>query len=365
MAEDVKSVVSHFQIYGEFVSSEPYGSGHINDTYIVSYYQGGNIVRYILQRINHNIFTKPAELMDNVVRVTKHVRGKLIEAEQSEVSRRVLTVLKTYEGNNYYENEDGFWRVYLFIEKARTYDVLESVEQAYEAAKMFGYFQSQLVDLPGERLYDTIPDFHNGQKRYKAFLDALEADACNRAKDTKPEIDWLTDHAWIFDVLPDLVEKGEIPVRITHNDTKINNVMLDDETGEGMCVIDLDTVMPGLSLYDFGDIVRTTTSPADEDEQDLSKVNFELPRFDAILKGFLSTAGEFLNKAERQNLLLGGKLITLIIGTMFLTDHLAGDKYFKIHRENHNLDRCRTQFKLVQSITDQEDEVNKLLGKYI
>lgn len=365
MAEDIKSIVSHFQIYGEFISAEPYGSGHINDTYQVSYYQGGNIVRYILQRINHNIFTKPAELMDNVVRVTEHVRGKLIEAEQGEVSRRVLTVLKTRDGMNSYENEEGFWRVYLFVEKARTYDVLESVEQAYEAAKMFGAFQSQLVDLPGERLYDTIPDFHNGQKRYKAFLDALEADVCNRAKDTKPEIDWLTDHAWIFDVLPELVEKGEIPVRITHNDTKINNVMLDDDTGKGMCVIDLDTVMPGLSLYDFGDIVRTTTSPADEDEQDLSKVNFELPRFDAILKGFLSTAGEFLNKAERQNLLTGGKLITLIIGTRFLTDHLAGDNYFKIHRENHNLDRCRTQFKLVQSITDQEDEVSKLLEKYI
>ncbi len=359
----LKNIFRQFSVEDDSIDIRPYSTGHINDTYAVSC--GQDQPSYILQRINHNIFTNPSELMNNVVRVTKHIRAKLQALGADDIDRGVLTVIPTNDGSNYHKDSQGnYWRVYIFIRDAQTYDVLESLEQAYEAAKAFGDFQNMLADLPEPPLYEIIPDFHNGQKRFEAFRKTLETDAHNRAKDAGTEIEFLLKISGTFDVLPALVEKGRIPVRVTHNDTKINNVMLDNKTGKGICIIDLDTVMPGLSLYDFGDIVRTSTSSAAEDECDLSKVSMEMPRFEAILKGYLSTAGRFLNDAERENLVLGGKLITLIIGTRFLTDYLNGDTYFKVHRDGHNLDRCRTQFKLVQSIIEQEDKMNLLVEKF-
>jgi hypothetical protein len=356
LKHDVRAVAANFQICGDFVSADPYGSGHINDTYCATTSQAGAPVRYILQRINHNIFKQPVALMENVGRVTAHLAGKV--DGQADASRRVLTLVPGLNGHSYYCDEEGnHWRAYLFIEKARTYDAVENDGQAFKAAKAFGQFQKLLADLPAPRLHDTIPDFHHTPKRFAAFEAALAADVAKRASLAKAEIDFALRHKAITSVLLD----AKLPERVTHNDTKFNNVMLDDATGEGICVIDLDTVMPGLALYDFGDMVRTTTSPAKEDERDLSKVTMQFPMFEALVRGYLASAGDFLTQGERQHLAFSGKLITFEIGIRFLTDFLAGDTYFKVHREGHNLDRCRTQFKLVESIEQQEARMNKLV----
>ena len=340
------------------MSTRPYGSGHINDTYCVTFNQGGTSVRYILQRINHNIFKNPAALMENVQRVTAHLGGKL--ANQPESSRRALTLILTRNGAAYHRDAEGnFWRAYIFIEKARTFDAVETPAQAFQAANAFGQFQMLLSDLPAPRLHDTIPGFHHTPQRFAALQKVIAADAANRAKLAQPEIEF----AWNRQAVCGVLLNANLPERVTHNDTKFNNVMLDDATGEGICVIDLDTVMPGLTPYDFGDMVRTTTSPAKEDERDLSKVTMQFEMFEALVRGYLSTAAEFLTPAEKKLLPFAGKLITFEIGIRFLTDFLAGDNYFKVHRENHNLDRCRTQFKLVESIERQEQEMNKLLEK--
>jgi hypothetical protein len=357
LKHNVRLVAQAFQIYGDFVSAEPYGSGHINDTYCVVFDQAGSPVRYIFQRINHNIFKTPVALMEKVQRVTTHLGAKT--AGEPEASRRVLTLVPARDGKPYFCDADGnHWRVYFFIEKARTYDAVESTAQAFQAAKAFGRFQKLLADLPAPRLHDTIPDFHHTPKRFAALEKAIAADVANRAALAKPEIEFALAHKNITGILL----AAKLPERVTHNDTKFNNVMLDDATGNGVCVIDLDTVMPGLALYDFGDMIRTTTSPAKEDERDLTKVRMQFPMFEAVVRGYLETAGEFLTPAEKSFLAFSGKLITFEIGIRFLTDFLAGDVYFKIHREGHNLDRSRTQFKLVESIEQQEDAMNKLVG---
>ena len=358
LKHDVQGVARHFQIHGGFLSAEPYGSGHINDTYCVVFDQGGVRVRYVLQRINHNIFKNPVALMENIQRVTTHLGKKC--AGHSDQSRRVLTLIPTRDGLAYHRDAEGnIWRAYIFIEHARTFDAVESAAQAFKAAQAFGQFQKLLADLPAPRLHDTIPDFHHTPKRYVALEKAIQADAANRVRLAQPEIEFALRHQAICRVLLD----AHLPERVTHNDTKFNNVMLDDATGEGICVIDLDTVMPGLALYDFGDMVRTTTSPAKEDERDLSKVKMQFPMFEALARGYLSSAAEFLTPAEKKLLPFSGKLITFEIGIRFLTDYLEGDTYFKVHREGHNLDRCRTQFKLVESIEQQEDEMNKLVER--
>jgi len=364
MPDNIRPIARQFQIDGKFSNARPYGSGHINDTYLATFDRNGIVLRYIFQKVNENVFKDIAALMENIVRVTEHIRCKLEAENTDDIFRRVLTVIGTRDQSSYYKDPDQqYLRAYTFIPKAQTYDVLESIDQAYEAGRMFGLFQKMLVDLPQPPLHETIADFHNGPSRLKAFRHALETDVCNRAGNAKPEIDFLIRHSWIFDVLPALVEKGQIPVRTTHNDTKINNVMLDNQTNKGVCIIDLDTVMPGLSVYDFGDLVRTATNSADEDQRDLSKVFMDITRFKAALRGYLSTAGDFLNDAERNHLVFGGKMITLIMGTRFLTDYLAADAYYKIHRQQHNLDRCRTQFKLLTSIIQQEDEMNALVER--
>lgn len=353
---DVRAIAQQFQIVGEFLGAEPYGSGHINDTYCVVFNQGGTRVRYIFQRINHNIFKQPVALMENVQRVTAHLAAKV--TGEADASRRVLTLIPARDGTAYFRDAAGnIWRAYIFIEAARGYDAVENPGQALSAAKAFGRFQKLLADLPAPRLNDTIPDFHHTPKRFATLEKAIEADAVGRAKLAQPEIEFALRHKAICSVLLD----AKLPERVTHNDTKFNNVLLDDATGEGICVIDLDTVMPGLALYDFGDMVRTTTSPAKEDERDLSKVTMQFPMFEALARGYLSSAAEFLTPAEKKFLPFSGKLITFEIGIRFLTDFLAGDVYFKVHREGHNLDRCRTQFKLVESIEQQEAAMNKLV----
>jgi Ser/Thr protein kinase RdoA (MazF antagonist) len=353
---DLRAIARQFQIAGEFAGAEPYGSGHINDTYCVTFNQGGTRVRYIVQRINHDIFKNPVALMENIRRVTEHLAGKM--SGEPDASRRVLTLVPAKSGGPVHRDAAGnFWRTYIFIEAARGYDAVENPVQALSAAQAFGRFQKLLADLPSPRLHDTIPDFHHTPKRFANLEKAIEADAANRAKLAQAEIDFALAHKNITSVLLD----AKLPERVTHNDTKFNNVLLDDATGEGICVIDLDTVMPGLALYDFGDMVRTTTSPAKEDERDLAKVKMQFPMFEALARGYLSSAAEFLTPAEKKFLPFSGKLITFEIGLRFLTDFLAGDTYFKVHREGHNLDRCRTQFKLVESIEQQEATMNKLI----
>lgn len=356
LRHDVPAVAGHFQIVGELVSAAPYGNGHINDTYYGVFNQGGTDVRYIFQRINHAVFKNPVLLMENIRRVTEHVAAKF--TDELERTRRVLTLIPAHDGRPYYRDPNGnHWRVYVFIEKARTFDTVESTDQAFQAAKAIGQFQKMLADLPAPRLHDTIPDFHHTPKRFAAMEKAVEADAVNRAKLAAAEIEFALKNKVFASVLTD----AKLPERVTHNDTKLNNVLLDNATGEGVCVIDLDTVMPGLALYDFGDMVRTMTSPAKEDEHDLSKVTMRLPMFEALARGYLSAAAEFLTPAEKGLLAFSGKLITFEIGLRFLADYLVGDTYFKVHRENHNLDRCRTQFKLVESIAQQEEQMNKLV----
>ena len=363
MKHDLGSVAPRFQFQGDFVSAQPYGSGHINDTYEVIFDRAGSRVRYILQRVNHTIFKDVPALMQNVVRTTRHIRSKL-EAEGADaIDRRVLTVIKTTDGQDYYVDDHGlFWRAYLFVEQARTYDVIETDRQAFEAARAFGRFQDQLSDLPPPRLHETIPDFHHTRSRFDAMVRAMEADPGGRVDSARDLIDFARQREPLVDVLLDLTREGELPERITHNDTKVNNVMIDDETSEGVCVIDLDTVMPGLALYDFGDMVRTGTNTAAEDEKDLARVRVDHNRYEALVRGYLETAGAFLIPKEKDLLVFSGKLITFEIGLRFLTDYLSGDVYFKVHREGHNLDRCRTQFKLVEWLEACEPDMSRLVA---
>ncbi|MDR3726514.1 MAG: aminoglycoside phosphotransferase family protein [Terracidiphilus sp.] len=346
----------HFQISGTFIGATPYGSGHINDSYCAVFQEAGVPVRYLLQRINHSIFKNPAALMENIQRVTAHLASQM--ADEPDRDRRVLTLIPARDGRAWHVDADGnHWRTYRFIENAHTYDAVESTKQAFQAAKAFGHFQKLLASLPAPRLHDIIPDFHNTPKRLLALEEAIAADAVGRSLLAKQEIDFVLKHQSIAGVLLN----ANLPERVTHNDTKFNNVLLDDATGEGICVVDLDTVMPGLALYDFGDMVRTTTSPALEDERDLSRVNLQFHMFEALLRGYLTSAGAFLTKSERQYLAFSGRLIAFEQGVRFLTDYLAGDTYYKVHRDSQNLDRCRTQFKLVESIEQQEDRMERLV----
>lgn len=353
--KQLTEISKQFQIYGEILHAETCKIGHINETYSATYDQGGTRVRYIHQKINQNVFKNPAAVMKNVMRVTTHLRKKLEERHARDITRRCLTVVPTRKGDSFYRDGDSFWRTFVFVEGVQTYEAVQTPQQAFQAGKAFGDFQSLLVDLPGERLHETIPDFHNSRKRFDALVQAVQGDHFNRAREAAADIEFAMKRKPMVDVILNAMAKKKVPERITHNDTKFNNVMLDVATGASMCVVDLDTVMPGCSLYDFGDMVRTTTSPTLEDERDLAKVKMQMPMFKKLAEGYYSTAGQFLTKNERSFTAFSGKLITFEIGVRFLTDYLSGDTYFRIHRPGHNLDRCRTQFKLVESIEKQEE----------
>ena len=359
--EQLREVFSGFQAWGDFAAAAPYGSGHINDTYKVSARLAGTPVNYLVQRINHAIFKEPDRLMENVVRVTGHLGRKLAEAGDPDATRKALTVIPARGGAPYVRDAEGnWWRMYLFIEQAQTYDIIESERQAYEAARAFARFQNLLADLPAPRLHETIPAFHNTVSRLRALDAAVAADACGRRAEAAAEIAFVEERREQCGRLLARNAGGEIPERITHNDTKINNVMLDDATGTGVCVIDLDTVMPGLALYDFGDMIRSATAAAKEDERDLSKVGSRIAMFEALARGYLSEAA-FLVPAEVEELVFSGRLITLTIAIRFLTDYLAGDVYFRTHRPGQNLDRCRTQLQMVRSLEAQSGAMEALV----
>ncbi|MBN1670541.1 MAG: aminoglycoside phosphotransferase family protein [Kiritimatiellae bacterium] len=362
MDYDLAEIVKHFPLAGTFAGAAPYGSGHINDTFRSRFRLGARTVYTIQQRINHNVFKNPPELMDNILRVTEHIRGKLAAAPGADPDRETLTVIRAADGKPYHRDAAGnTWRTYIFIDGARTYDVCTGPAQAREAAKAFGKFQQMLVDLPGPRLRDTIPYFHHTPRRFAALEAAIARDSHNRCAAAKAQIEFAMARKHETTLVTDLLESGAIPERITHNDTKLNNVMLDDADGRGVCVIDLDTVMPGSALYDFGDLVRTTTRTCKEDEPDPAKVLFDIAMFEALAQGYLETAGAFLAPKERDLLTFAGRLITFTIGIRFLTDYLAGDVYFKTHRPGQNLDRTNVQFRMIAQMEDQQERMETIV----
>jgi hypothetical protein len=317
--------LGRFTIYGELETVEPFGSGHINGTFRSRWNQAGARVRYTHQRINGKVFARPDEVMENIRRVTGHIAEKLEREGADDRSRRVLSVVPSRDGKPWVRDaEGGWWRTYLFIEGTHSLEVARSPAKAGSLGKSVGRFQKQLADLPGPRLHETIPDFHNMEKRYARFYNALSGDVCGRAKDVKVEIAFMRENEERGAVLIRALKNGNIPERICHNDTKMNNILIDDGDNEARCVVDLDTVMPGTSLFDVGDLIRSVATRAEEDERDLSRVEFDCGLFEALIGGYLSEAGEFLLPAEKALIAESGRNITQIMGLRFLTDYLEG-----------------------------------------
>ena len=358
--DDFRRICSKFALYGDFLVAVPFGGGHVNDTFQLTFDQGGVRLHYVLQRINRNVFRKPEQVMENMDRVTRHLLAK-IHAEKVETRKRTIRLLRTFANQPCVTDERGdVWRAYIFVENARAYDVLETPEQAFKVAQAFGEFQCNLVDLPGPRLHETIPDFHNTPKRLEALRQAIRRDPVGRERRVRREIDFIMKRADETERLLRLQAEGAIPERITHNDTKVNNILIDDLTGDGICVIDLDTVMPGSSLYDFGDSIRFGAATAAEDEKDLSKMEMSLDRFRVFTRGYVC-ACPGLSAKELALLPMGAKTMTMECGVRFLTDYLDGDHYFAVHRDGQNLDRARTQFKLVADMEKKWDEMRKIV----
>ncbi|MBQ9761412.1 MAG: aminoglycoside phosphotransferase family protein [Clostridia bacterium] len=340
--------------FGDGVRScEPYGNGHINDTYLVTTAEK----RYILQRMNTVVFPKPEELMQNILGVTDHIRKKVTEAGLPS-DRATLTVVATRDGKDFYrDSTDGYWRVYDFVEGTVARDAVENAEDFYICAKAFGEFQQYMADYPAEQLFETIRDFHNTPKRYENLMNAVARDRCGRVSSVHREILFARARECFCHTLEDAHLCDRIPLRVTHNDTKLNNILFDAQTGAATCVIDLDTVMPGYSVNDFGDSIRFGANTAAEDETDLSRVSLDLTLFEAYARGFLEGCGGRLTETEIEMLPVGAVMMTLECGMRFLTDYLEGDVYFKIHRPTHNLDRARNQFALV---VDMERKMSKM-----
>lgn len=360
----VHEAIDGFKLPGELKECIRYGSGHINDTYRLTYETPQGTKRYILQRMSKSIFKKPVELMENVSGVTAWLRKKIIE-NGGDPERETLTLVKSNDGLPYFVDSTGeYWRVYLFIEGATCYDAVKDDNDFYQSAVAFGHFQRLLADYPAETLHETIKDFHNTPDRLEKFKKAVAEDICGRAASVQKEIDFILEREELTHALYDLQLDGRLPLRVTHNDTKLNNIMIDDETGKAICVIDLDTVMPGLTANDFGDSIRFGASTAVEDEQDLSKVSCDLHLFEVYTKGFIEGCGDALTDLELDLLPMGAILMTFECGIRFLTDHLEGDHYFHIHREGHNLDRCRTQLTLVKDMQEKLPQMNAIIQKY-
>lgn len=363
--EQRDEVIANFKYEGILVDDGPYGSGHINDTFLLTFEiaEMGQI-KVILQRMNKDVFSNPEELMENILGVTSYLRQRIIE-NGGDPERETLNVIPTVEGRPYYLDSCGdYWRSYIFVTDATSYDTVEKPEHFYQSAVAFGNFQRLLADYPAETLHETIEGFHNTKARFANFKKVVEADVMGRAASVQKEIQFVLDREDIANYFCDLLEKKELPLRVTHNDTKLNNIMIDNKTGKGICVIDLDTVMPGLAMNDFGDSIRFGASTALEDEQDLSKVSCSMELFDLYAKGFIEGCGGKLTKKEIELMPMGAKTMTYECGMRFLTDYLQGDTYFKIHREGHNLDRCRTQFKLVEDMENKWYTMQDIINKH-
>ena len=356
--EKIKNTLSHFNLTGEIKEVQTITFGLINTTYRIIFEDGS---QYTLQAINTNVFKDPDKLMENVSGVTAHVRKKLVELG-GDPDRETLTVIKTTEGKPIYRDEEGrCWRTYIYIDDARTYNQIEKPELMYEAGWGFGRFQKMLADYDMSKLYETIPDFHNTKKRFENLFKAAEEDKAGRAASVQKEIQFFKDHYEEACLFVNMLEKGEIPLRVTHNDTKINNILIDDATEKAICVIDLDTVMPGIAPFDFGDSIRFAGNKAAEDETDLSKVGIDMELYKQYAKGFLDACGKDLTETEIKHLPHGAKIVTMEIGSRFLADYLDGDVYFKVKREGHNLDRARCQIRHALSMEENFEEMCRII----
>ena len=363
--EKIREAAMAFALAGDIVSIERYGSGHINDTFrMVTQGKQGEKV-YILQHMNGDVFDDCDQLMSNVQRVTAHLADK-IEKQGGDPERETLQVVPTKTGKAYHRDENGDgWRVYPFITNATSYDRPDTPEKFRQSGLAFGKFQYLLADFPAADLYETIINFHNTVDRFAKFKHAVEQDVMGRAKDVQEEIAFVLNREQDCAFFGDLLAKGEVPLRVTHNDTKLNNVLFSIDTGEAICVIDLDTVMPGFAAHDFGDAIRFGASTGAEDEVDLSKISCSMQMFEAYLQGFLKGCGGRLTRKEMETLPMGAKIMTFECGMRFLTDYLEGDVYFRTHREGHNLDRARTQFKLVADMETKWEEMSIIVEKYL
>ncbi|MBR5237071.1 MAG: aminoglycoside phosphotransferase family protein [Clostridia bacterium] len=352
MEINMKEILKQFNIDA---NANSYGDGHINETYRLE------SSPYLLQRINVDVFKNPHEVMENIENVTEHLRKKIVAAG-GDPDRETLTVIKTADGANYYKVDDErVYRMYKFIEDAVSYNKVTSTKQFYDAARAFGKFQNMLADFPAEKLHETIVNFHNTPERVNQLLDAIKKDAVGRAKSVKAEIDFALERAGEMDAVLKAMDEGTVPLRVTHNDTKLNNVMFDTNTGEPICVVDLDTVMPGSMLFDYGDALRFGASTADEDEKDLSKVWFDLELFKSFSMGYIEEMKDVITPKELELMPFSAKLLTYECGIRFLADYINGDVYYKIHYPEQNLDRARTQLKLVADMESKMDEMKQII----
>jgi hypothetical protein len=358
---NIVAICAQFKLQGEFLKSEPYGDGHINDTFKVVYNQEDMTVNYIIQRVNHHIFKEPENLMENIEKVTKYLED-IVKFEEVPEGYEVLKLIETEDGKSFYKDEEGnYFRAYVFVVDATGHTFAEDNSMLTSAGEAFGQFQKLLRDYPVETLHETIVGFHHSAKRYETFLQTVEADPMDRKKNCEEEINFVMERQEILSMLVNALENKEIPYRVTHNDTKINNVLLDDETLRGRCVIDLDTVMPGSALYDFGDAIRSCGSTVEEDSEDLDALELDMARFEAYTKGYLSAIGDALTEKEIDMLPYGAIIMTLECGMRFLTDYIDGDNYFKVHKEGHNLIRCRNQFAFVKAMESKMDEMKAVV----
>ena len=361
----ITEVSKHFQLQGDLVQVLRWGNGHINDTFVLVYQIGRmGRIKVILQKMNKNVFQKPVELMENIMGVTNFLYKK-IEASGGDPLRETLNVIPSLDGKPYYLDEEGeYWRAYTYISDARSFDVPEVLDDFYESAYAFGRFQSMLSDYPADTLHETIEKFHDTRDRFEKLKRAIEEDVMGRAKEVKEEIAFALAREEDACFFAKMIDRNEIPLRVTHNDTKLNNIMLDNITRKGVCVVDLDTVMPGLAVYDFGDSIRSGANTGAEDEKDLDKISCDMELFEVYTKGFLAGCGDKLTEKEIDLLPMGAKIMTYECGIRFLTDYLQGDTYFKIHRPEHNLDRCRTQFKMVADMEEKWETMQNIVAKY-
>lgn len=360
--EELLNILDQFTLAEKVVSAEPFGNGHINDTLKVTNEKGE--IKYVLQRINHLIFTNVDMLQNNINTVTTHIRKKLEAKGESDIDRKVLTFLPTKDGKPYYFDGDSYWRVCLFIPNSKSYEEV-TPELSYEAGKAFGDFQSMLSDLPEGSLGETIPNFHNMEFRLQQFHDAVKANAAGRLEEVKDLIEEVEKRAEAMCIQERLYREGKLQKRTNHCDTKVNNMMFDADTDKVLCVIDLDTVMPGFVLSDIGDFIRTGANTGAEDDENLDNVNVNMDIFKAYTRGYMETAKAFLSPLEISLLPYGGRLLTYMQTVRFLTDYINGDTYYKIHSLKHNLIRTKAQFKLLQSLEEHAEEMDNFMKEWL
>lgn len=360
--EELLNILDQFTLAEKVVSAEPFGNGHINDTLKVTNEKGE--IKYVLQRINHLIFTNVDMLQSNINTVTTHIREKLEAKGENDIDRKVLTFLPTKDGKPYYFDGDSYWRVCLFIPNSKSYEEV-TPELSYEAGKAFGDFQSMLSDLPEGSLGETIPNFHNMEFRLQQFHDAVKANAAGRLEEVKDLIEEVEKRAEAMCIQERLYREGKLKKRTNHCDTKVNNMMFDADTDKVLCVIDLDTVMPGFVLSDIGDFIRTGANTGAEDDENLDNVNVNMDIFKAYTRGYMETAKAFLSPLEISLLPYGGRLLTYMQTVRFLTDYINGDTYYKIHSPKHNLIRTKAQFKLLQSLEEHAEEMDGFMKEWL